>query len=345
MRRVADAVRHLSPSYFALVMATGIVGIATEQAGFHRPAVGFLWLNLAQYAVIWSLTLWRIARYPGAVLADLTGHQSAPGFFTVVAGTCVLGGQLILVAGAYDLALVLWAVGAVLWVGLTYFIFTALTIKEEKPSLDRGITGAWLLAVVATQSVATLSALLAQHLEQPHRLHLNFLALSMWLCGGMLYIWMISLIFYRYTFFPMSPGDLSPPYWINMGAMAISTLVGARLIKNAPDAWFLASLLPFLKGFTIFYWSTGTWWIPMLVILAVWRHGYKKFPLTYDPLYWGAVFPLGMYTAATLEMSRAMHLDFLLPIPRVFIFAALTAWTLAFLGMLNSLRRFVAAPD
>jgi len=161
----------------------------------------------------------------------------------------------------------------------------------------------------------------------------------------MLYIWMISLIFYRYTFFPMSPGDLSPPYWINMGAMAISTLVGARLIKNAPDAWFLASLLPFLKGFTIFYWSTGTWWIPMLVILAVWRHGYKKFPLTYDPLYWGAVFPLGMYTAATLEMSRAMHLDFLLPIPRVFIFAALTAWTLAFLGMLNSLRRFVAAPD
>ena len=46
----------------------------------------------------------------------------------------------------------------------------------------------------------------------------------MWLWGGMLYIWMISLIFYRYTFFPFQPGDLTPPYWINMGAMAISTL-------------------------------------------------------------------------------------------------------------------------
>jgi tellurite resistance protein TehA-like permease len=344
MRHAAGAVRHLSPAYFALVMATGIVGVASEQTGYHRAAVGFLGLNLAQYAVLWALTLWRVARHPDAVWADMTAHQTAPGFFTSVAGTCVLGGQLILVAGAYELASILWAIGSALWITLTYTIFTALTVKEEKPSLDRGITGGWLLAVVATQSVATLSALLAQHLEQPHRLHLNFLALSMWLCGGMLYIWMISLIFYRYTFLPISPGDLTPPYWINMGAMAISTLVGARLIENAPDAWFLDSLLPFLKGFTVFYWSTGTWWIPMLVILAVWRHGYKRFPMAYDPLYWGAVFPLGMYTSATLEMSRAMRLDFLLPIPRAFILAALAAWGLTFAGMLRSLVRLLRAP-
>jgi hypothetical protein len=90
----------------------------------------------------------------------------------------------------------------------------------------------------------------------------------MWLWGGMLYIWMMSLIFYRYTFFTLEPGDLSPPYWINMGAMAISTLAGSLLILNSPDAPFLLSLLPFIKGFTVFYWATGTWWIPMLLVLA-----------------------------------------------------------------------------
>jgi len=79
-------------------------------------------------------------------------------------------------------------------------------------------------------------------------MELNFFALSIWLWGGMLYIWFISLIFYRYTFLVFSPGDLTPPYWINMGAMAISTLVGAKLVQNTPDAPFLASLLPFLKG-------------------------------------------------------------------------------------------------
>jgi len=47
---------------------------------------------------------------------------------------------------------------------------------------------------------------------------------------------------------PLFPGDLAPPYWINMGAMAISTLAGSLLILNAPQAPYLMSLLPFLKA-------------------------------------------------------------------------------------------------
>jgi tellurite resistance protein TehA-like permease len=147
---------------------------------------------------------------------------------------------------------------------------------------------------------------------------------------------MMSLIFYRYTFFRFLPGDLSPPYWINMGAMAISTLAGSLLIVNAPHAPFLTSLLPFTKGFTIFYWATGTWWIPMLLVLGVWRHVYKRFPLRYDPLYWGAVFPLGMYAASTQELTQAMELDFLAPVPRVFLAVALLAWLAAFGGVVHS---------
>ena len=122
-----------------------------------------------------------------------------------------------------------------------------------------------------------------------------------------------------------------------MGAMAISTLSGSILIENAADAAFLETLLPFLKGFTIFFWATGTWWIPILVILFVWRHLYRKFPLSYDPLYWGAVFPLGMYAACTFGMARAMNLDFLLPLARVFVYVALLAWTATFFGLIHSL--------
>jgi hypothetical protein len=113
---------------------------------------------------------------------------------------------VLLLWNSVPLALLLWGLALLLWVALTYTIFTGLTIKQNKPPLDKGINGAWLLAVVATQSIATLSALLAPRLGQPVRLELNFLALSMWLWGGMLYIWMMSLIFYRYTFFHAGTG-------------------------------------------------------------------------------------------------------------------------------------------
>jgi len=335
MNEIRQSVRGLSPAYFALVMATGIVSIACWHTGFRWLAGVLLWQNIVQYAVLWVLTIWRLACFRKEMILDLTDHQTGPGFFTMVAGTCVLGNQLLIIADVERPALVLWLVGLALWILLTYTIFTILTIKEDKPTIDRGITGGWLLAVVATQSIAVLSAVLAQHFEQPHRLHINFLALSMWLWGGMLYIWMISLIFYRYVFFKFAPGDLAPPYWINMGAMAISTLAGSLLIENTPDAWFLKSMLPFLKGFTIFFWATGTWWIPMLFILAIWRHVYKRFPLAYDPAYWGAAFPLGMYTVCTFEMSRSMDLQFLKPIPQVFIYVALTVWGLTFYGLLR----------
>lgn len=115
--------------------------------------------------------------------------------------------------------------------------------------------------------------------------------------------------------------------------MAIATLAGALLIANAPAAPFLQSLLPFLKGFTVLYWATGTWWVPMLLLLGVWRYLYKRFPLRYDPLYWGAVFPLGMYSASTHEMVRVMGLDFLDFLAPLFLYAALAAWAAAFAGL------------
>lgn len=332
------ALAGLSPSYFALVMATGIVAIAAELQGRPLIAAVLFDLNVVAYGLLWLLSLLRLAWHPRRMAADLADHHRGPGFFTTVAATCVLGSQMLL-AGHPGPALALWLLGALLWFALTYAIFAALAVRHDKPSLAEGIHGGWLLAVVATQSVAVLGALLAAQAPQPWRLELNFLALSMWLWGGMLYIWTMTLIFYRYVFYRFSPGDLAPPYWINMGAMAISTLAGARLIANAPEAPFLASLLPFLKGFTVFYWATASWWIPMLVVLALWRHLWRRFPLRYDPLYWGAVFPLGMYAVCSAEMAQAMTLDFLSWIPPVFLYAALAAWGLTFYGMLRSLLR------
>jgi tellurite resistance protein TehA-like permease len=322
-------------------MATGILSIGASMLGVHAVGIGLLYLNIGAYVVLAILFVLRIAWFAPNVFNDMIDHRRAPGFFTVVAATCILGNQFLLIVNSLTAAIISWGIALLLWIGLTYTVFVALTVKQQKPTLDEGITGAWLLAIVATQSVALLSALIATHWQQPYRLELNFLAFSLWLWSGMFYIWMISLIFYRYTFFGFSPGDLSPPYWINMGAMAISVLVGARLVENTDAAPFLLSVLPFLKGFTVFYWATGTWWIPMLLLLGVWRYVYQRFPFEYDPLYWGAVFPFGMYTACTWQMDRAMEFGFLSGLPRISFYIALAAWVITFIGMLRMLLRGV----
>lgn len=334
---VFPGLESLSPSYFAMVMATGIVSLAAQMYGRPGLAMALLGLNVLMWAVLWVLSVLRMLCYPRRFFGDMTDHLRGPGFFTSVAGTAILGSQLVILRANYSWALLLWGLSLVLWLLLTYGVFAALTIKQDKPTLDRGISGAWLLAVVAAQSLAVLAALLAAHAGQPWKLALNFFALSMWLWGGMLYIWMASLIFYRYIFFAFSPGDLQPPYWINMGAMAISTLAGSLLIANAPEAPFLHSLLPFLKGFTVFYWATGSWWVPMLLVLAVWRYVVRRFPLKYDPMYWGAVFPLGMYAASTHEMALVLGLDFLDFLPPIFLAAAGLAWLAAFFGLARQL--------
>jgi tellurite resistance protein TehA-like permease len=77
----------------------------------------------------------------------------------------------------------------------------------------------------------------------------------------------------------------------------------------------------------------------MLLLLGVWRHGFERFPLRYDPLYWGAVFPLGMYAAGTWQMIRAMEFGFLSGLPRAFLWIALGAWAITFFGMLRALVR------
>jgi tellurite resistance protein TehA-like permease len=332
----ASPVADLHPASFAMVMATGIVSVAAQLEGLRYVALPLVWLNVALYAALWALLLLRVARHRSRVMADLYDHARSVGFFTTVAATCVLGNQFVVVLDLPRVAIALWFVGIVLWAVITYTVFTLLTVKGEKPSLVEGLSGGWLVAVVAAQSVSVLGGLLAPQFGSLAEVVL-FFALVMWLGGGMLYTWIIGLIFYRYTFLPLDPRQLAPPYWINMGAMAISTLAGAVLSARAEHAPLLADLLPFLKGLTLLFWATATGWIPLLLILGAWRHIQRKVPLTYDVVYWSAVFPLGMYTACTHRLAEVLDQSWLIPLPRAIVYIALAAWVVTFVGLVRRL--------
>lgn len=336
---LARAAADLFPGYFALVMATGIISIACFFLSMKTLSLVLLVINVIAYIVLGLLLLARLLFFFSRVTTDIRDHVKGPGFFTVVAGTCVLGSELLIVVDQYRPALVLWLASIGLWLVIMYTFFTAMTVRENKPSIEAGLNGGWLLAVVATQSISVLGTLLVSRLAE-YREPILFFTLCMFLLGCMLYLPLITLIFYRFTFVDVTMASLTPPYWINMGAVAITTLAGARLIIAAPGWPLLNEVVPFLKGFTLFFWAAATWWIPLLLALGFWRHVYKKFPLRYDPQYWGMVFPFGMYTVCTFQLANAISFPPLHVIPKYFIYLALVGWVAASVGLIGTLMGF-----
>ena len=332
-----DDLKTLHPAYFALVMATGIVAIAAYLHGIPVLPKVLFWLNALFLAALTAATVMRVLRYPRAFAADIQSHSRGVGFFTTVAATAMFGTELVLLMDAAGIAAVFWIASVALWFVTIYGVLGVLTIKTDKPSLAEGLNGGWLVSAVASQAVALLTVLISAAgvlagLERPSL----FAALILWLGGGALYLWIMTLIFFRYTFVHMTPEDLAPPYWINMGAVAIAALVGATLIEHTALSRDVAEIVPFVTGFTLFYWAIATWWIPMLLVLGVWRYLICSMPLAYDPLYWGGVFPLGMYSVSTYHLAKILAAPFLLPLSQLFMVVAVLAWTVTFAGLVDS---------
>ncbi len=78
-----------------------------------------------------AFTLARAIRFFPDMMADLTDHIRGPGFFTMVAGTSVLGRQLEILTGASGVPLALWFLAVLLWFVLSYGFLTGVTVRAS----------------------------------------------------------------------------------------------------------------------------------------------------------------------------------------------------------------------
>jgi tellurite resistance protein TehA-like permease len=330
----------LNPGYFALVMGTGIVSIGVHANGLETLSLALLWLAVAGYAVLVAATAWRAAAFRDRLRADFTDPARGFGFFTFVAGTDVLGTR-IAGAGEHGIAFGLLAVGGIGWIVLGYVVpWTAVLGREDRPVIA-GANGTWFIWVVASQSVAVLAAALEP--ASSMRSGLALIAVCSWSVGVILYAAAGVFVAARMLVYPLRPTDLTPPYWVAMGATAITVVAGARIVEMA-DAPMVNATRGLIAGTCVVFWAFGSWLIVPLVAAGVWRHAVHRVPLRYEATLWSIVFPLGMYGVAGQYLGVADRLPAVEWIGRHEMWVALAAWALVFAAMLVHLGRTLVWP-
>jgi tellurite resistance protein TehA-like permease len=332
----ASPVATLSPGVFAMVMATGIIAVASSQQGIDWLADALYVVAAVMYVVLLPTLVARIIRYPAAFTADVTSPRKGFAFLTTVAGTNVLAAASAVLHGWWALAWTLWWLAVRLWPVFLYITLIAVVIGDDKPGLEQGINGTWFLLTVATESIAVVAGLL---LTRGDNNLLAFTAMAAFTLGLVLYLMVMTAEFLRWTLRRLDPTDLDPSAWISAGAMAITVLAGSNLLIAAPHSQALAQLTQFLHALVILAWATATFWLPLLVGLGVWRHIVRRVPLACTSAYWALVFPIGMYGAATSSMLDVIQVGRLGWLPQVTLVAALVAWLLTFMGLLHHLAR------
>ena len=316
--------RDLDPACFAFVMATGIVSTSAYLLGPGWLSDALLIVAVAGLAVLTVALVWRLFMFRSRVAADLRTPDRVFGFFTFTAGLNVLGVRFA-VAGHPLVAAVLAVPAALVWLLLTYGVPASLLLARQRDSVLSGVDGSWLLWVVSTQSLSVVAATLVKSWPSQSSL-LAPVAAAMWSIGLVLYVLLVSLIMLRWLMMPVTPATLGPPYWILMGATAITVLAGATFLGLPATLPVVRATGGFVEGFSFVLWAFGTWWIPLLIIFSLWRHVRRHWPLSYEPALWSVVFPLGMYSVATLSFGKAAQLSFMEPLARFMLWVAIAAW-------------------
>lgn len=311
---------------FNVVMATTVVSIASRNSGFEPLSIVLLWVAIAAFVSLAMLDLW-LARHPLALLRR--AGRPGQGFHALgfVADGCVLGVRLVDSIPAHPsahpaartIAAVLLAGGWVLWA----LILAAVAVEHGRDGVGRP-RGEWLLTVVATEGLAILAARIAR-LEHLGALHAG--ATAMWIFGGLAYV-LVGALLARCAAQPgFGLADVSPDWWIVMGAPAIWCVAAVAITGAGPGstgaaaalvAWALASLM-------------------LIVIATADALRARRLGVRFTPERWTMVFPLGMYCVASFTLGVSLRAGWMSELGRWWLAVAFGAWAAVAFGELRHL--------
>jgi hypothetical protein len=281
------------PDAFAAVMATGIVSIAAADHGWDvlSALLAVIAAVLLPVLVVLCAQAWRRESW------SLREIDTAVGLLTYVAACCVL-------AARFDehrwVVLMLGGLALQGWVSLVPFVVRGLW-RLRWIALRDHAHGAWQLLTVSTSGLAIVFVAAGN----------VFWPLVLWPLALGCYVVVAALVGWRAAADPAARRDVPADHWILMGGTAIATLAGEHLH---------AALHPGPIADAVRLVTIVTWGIATVQIVPLAMVGWRRV------IAWPAVFPLGMYGAATFAIAQETGWPALVEVSLAFTCVAVVLW-------------------
>lgn len=314
----------LPPDIFAVVMATGIVSVAAGDRDYPRISDALAALASLAFVLLTAGLVVRVLARPRSAIGEIGDPDVALRMFTAVAACSVLGVRF---NGHPVLVWLLGAASLAAWLLLVPLACRDVASRPRAELRDHA-HGAWLLASVGTAGLGITAADLAVYQRSTGLL---LVAVAFWLAGLAAYLAVTWLVAWRAAAGPVVPDQVTPDSWILMGALAIATVTGDHVLHAARTIG--AGGLGWVRPATFVLWVLASLWIPVLLYAEMWRVDSRAGSLHFAGVWWSAVFPLGMYAAATAETAAVQHRPPLVTISLVLFWVAFTVWLLVAVGL------------
>jgi len=319
----------LNARWFTAVMATIMIASISQWYGYEGVVPYFFIASLAIFfSVVVFKTVQTVLFYKDA-LEEMLNPEKTLHFFTIVGAVSFVGICFSRIFHFYTTANIFWYVSIGLWLGISLSTFSILFLnrKAGERKIEDILHGGWFFATVGTQSTALLGVIVAEHAIR-HVIFIQVFSFALWSVGASLYLVFMALLVLRLMFYRFDSNTVLSPYWMNIGAAAVTTITGTVLYQHIQAVGGpFADFLPFLKGISLLFWSFGLWWIPFLIILAMRKLIYSGEGLAFTVGYWEIAFALGLYADSTIHMVGLFEERFLVVISICFSIACITLWS------------------
>ncbi|WP_457562366.1 SLAC1 family transporter [Caminibacter pacificus] len=337
--------------WFMSVMSTAAVGILTE---IIAQKFSFYWLKLFANALVFlaifliliigTIFLLRLFKFPQKVLQDLQ-HPIAANFFAginisfAVLSSAVLNVLLVNKAIEYSLGLKLAEIFYLfsLIIGLFLLITVPVMLIISKKVETKHALGIWFLPPVGMFVVIFAGNFLAMHnVMKDFILHFNFFLFGP---ASMLYLLVLSLIYYRLKFHPLPAPEVAPSFVIGLapvGVSVIAFMTYALLLKKSGEFFIdFETFFDLVKIYSIAIYGFGFWWFFVTAIILSYYLIKHKIPYTLG--FWAFVFPVAAFGIGVSFVAKISNFYFMKWIVLFFWTLSVMIWSFVFIKTIISI--------